>query len=85
MIFIKYFYCLSNIYGNNLLIIYMSKFDKSYLKIHEICRPGRDFVFQIGIDRSRLDVLAQRVTEAFRRFQNMPLLPGLPMNWKKSC
>ena len=55
----------------------MSKFDKSYLKIHEICRPGRDFVFQIGIDRSRLDVLAQRVTEAFRRFQSMPIVAGV--------
>ena len=50
---------------------------EGHLKIPETCRPGRDFVFQIGIDKSRLDGLVKRVTEAYTRFESMPIVAGV--------
>ncbi len=43
-----------------------------YWKISETCRPGRSFVLQVGIDKSHLNSLMQRVKEAYVRFASIP-------------
>lgn len=50
---------------------------EGYLKISEVCRPGKAFIFQIGIDLPRLNPLLQRVKEAYARFSSLPLAANI--------